>query len=105
MLLKLGVVRFVAVCVIGTISLNGWFIHVIVSSFMEFRRVILQLIVIRYSKIKIMNSKLIEIVNEAIELYEDILQYAEFRLSKNDRITLLKKIQRISEIRDRIKNS
>jgi len=52
-----------------------------------------------------MNSKLIEIVNEAIELYEDILQYAEFRLSKNDRITLLKKIQRISEIRDRIKNS
>jgi len=52
-----------------------------------------------------MKTKLLEIANEAIEFYEDILQYAEFRLDKNDKDILTKKIQRISEIRDRIKNT
>jgi len=51
-----------------------------------------------------MKAKIIEIANEAIELYEDILQYAEFRLDKNDRELLMQKIQRISEIKNRIEN-
>ena len=61
----------------------------------------------RQKNIRIINkmkAKIIEIANEAIELYEDILQYAEFRLDKNDRELLMQKIQRISEIKNRIEN-
>ncbi|MDH7555285.1 MAG: hypothetical protein QHH74_16725 [Spirochaetota bacterium] len=49
-----------------------------------------------------MKDEIIEIANEAIELYEDILCYAEF--DKKDLKVLKEKVRRISEIRNKIKN-